>query len=570
MPFIVILMGYYNDLTTFIKDKKPGKERLNKFKIWLCKKYHLARIPKDIDIILSLPEHELKKVKKYLLTKPVRTLSGVAVVAMMAEPRKCMHGTCTFCPGGPGSVFGDVPQSYTGKEPSTMRSLRNSFDPYLIMMNRLEQYISAGHLPEKVEVIIQGGTFPSYPRRYQETYVTGIFKAMNDFSMLFFPKHGDLSLSRFKKFFELPGDIRDPARAERLRLKLSRMKLKSRAGLENEQLRNEKSRIKCVGLTVETNPQYGRLGHGNFLLKLGVTRIELGVQTLYDAALRKTNRGHGLGDTIQSIATLRDLGFKLNFHIMLGLPGVTKKMDAAAMRMLFRDAHYQPDMLKIYPCMVMQGTELYKDWKAGRYRPLTTKEAADLIAEFKRHVPEYCRIMRVQRDIPTYVTAAGVDRTNLRQYVEQAMKKKKIHCRCIRCREIGRNPGAITKIQYLVRIYPASGGTEFFIEAMSKDRLLGFCRLRFPFQSLRKEIANDSAIVRELHVFGEAVALGKKGRKSAVQHRGIGKRLMAIAEQLARQYLKTKMVVISGVGVRDYYRKMGYKKEGVYMVKGLS
>ncbi|MDP7116267.1 MAG: tRNA uridine(34) 5-carboxymethylaminomethyl modification radical SAM/GNAT enzyme Elp3, partial [Candidatus Woesearchaeota archaeon] len=384
---------YLAELVKYITKKKPTKKSLNSFKVRLCKKHKLGKIPKDIDILLALSPKDLKRVKKYLITKPVRSLSGVTVVAMMAAPRKCAHGTCTFCPGGPGSVFGDVPQSYTGKEPSTMRALRNKFDSYYIMMNRLEQYICAGHLPDKVEIIIQGGTFPSYPRKYQRDYVTYALKALNDFSRIFFPKKlkGEIDFAKFKKFFALPGDIYDKKR-EALLFKRWK-KIRGKSTLEREQLRNEKARLKCVGLTIETNPQYARLAHGNMMLSLGCTRVELGVQTLYDKVLRKTNRGHGLQGTIEAIHILRDLGFKLNFHMMLGLPGVTKSMDLRALIKLFHDEDYRPDMLKIYPCMVMPGTKLFKEWKKGKFKPINTKQSAELIARFKEYCPEYCRIM---------------------------------------------------------------------------------------------------------------------------------------------------------------------------------
>tara|TARA_Y100000310_G_C20698035_1_gene827119 strand:+ start:2961 stop:4643 length:1683 start_codon:yes stop_codon:yes gene_type:complete len=560
-------MDYYEELVTYIRKQKPSKTVLNRKKVALCRKHKMAKIPKDIDILLDLDESQLNGVKKYLVTKPVRTLSGVAVVAMMAAPRKCAHGTCTFCPGGPKSVFGDVPQSYTGNEPSTMRSIRNNFDSYLIMMNRLQQYICAGHSPEKVEVIVQGGTFPSYPKKYQEKYVMEFFQAMNDFSRLFYRK-GRLDLVKFKRWFNLPADISDPAREKWLIAKLLKLK-KRKTTLEKEQLRNEKSQIKCVGLTIETNPQYGRLGHGNFLLRLGCTRIELGVQTLYEKVLRKTNRGHGLQDTIDSIATLRDLGFKLNYHIMLGLPGVSKQMDQAVFKRLFAEEEYEPDMLKIYPCMVMPGTKLFKDWKKGKFKPMTTKEAAKIIAKAKEDIPSYCRIMRVQRDIPTHVTSAGVDRTNLRQYVDKEAKKLGIECRCIRCREVGRKEIKRKKITYTVSEYKAAGGNEFFFQALAGEALLGYCRLRFPSKHLRKELEGDVAIVRELHVMGEVVGLQEKSGKGKVQHKGIGKKLMKDAEELAKTYLKDRVVVISAVGTKGYYKKLGYKKDGVYMSKRL-
>jgi elongator complex protein 3 len=251
---------------------------------------------------------------------------------------------------------------------------------------------------------------------------------------------------------------------------------------------------------------------------------------------------------------------------MLGLPGVSAGEDLDGLRELFENPDFKPDMLKIYPCMVVEGTKLYDLWRKKKFKPMTTKKAAKIIAEAKKFIPEYVRIMRVQRDIPTYMTAAGVDKTNLRQYVEQLTKKMKVKCQCIRCREIGRAK-KIGKPSIGVFYYNASGGNEFFISAEDEyGNLFGFCRLRFVSGSLRKEITEDSALVRELHVYGAAVGIGKKGK---VQHKGIGKKLLKKAEEIAKTYHRDRIVVISGVGVREYYKKLGYRKKGPYMVKGI-
>jgi elongator complex protein 3 len=253
---------------------------------------------------------------------------------------------------------------------------------------------------------------------------------------------------------------------------------------------------------------------------------------------------------------------------MPGLPGIDRKKDFKGMLQLFEDEDYRPDMLKIYPCMVVRHSKLYRQWKAGKFKPLTTAKAAMLIARFKQFVPPFCRIMRVQRDIPTYATEAGVDMTNLRQLIHKILKKKKIKCMCIRCREIGRAKKPVKgKTELKVMHYLASGGNEFFISAEIGDYILGFCRLRFPSACLRKEITDSSALIRELHVYGPAVLIGKKGK---IQHTGVGKALLKAAEKIARQYYKDKIVVISGIGARGYYRKLGYRKEGHYMVKKLA
>src|SRR3989338_6656166 len=576
----------------------------------------------------------------------------------MSEPYPCPHtmkgiGPCTYCPGGPGSAFGDVPQSYTGKEPSTRRSIRNNYDPYLVVFNRLEHYVAMGKVPDKAEIIIQGGTFTFFPKAYQEYFVKYALKAMNDFSKLFFDNNGSLDILKFKQFFELPrvmneedkrikriqqkllhiknldlndldvkeeveglffkdnvidveiknnalGKIGDNNQngitvstqnlslniienqiqdANMLAIKKIQLKLKTEDNqnltLKQIQKENETSFIRCVGLTIETKSDFGKLYHGNLMLELGCTRVELGIQSIYDNVLEATNRGNTVDDNIESIRILKDLGFKINAHYMPGLPLTTKDMDLNGLKELFENPDYKPDMLKIYPCMVMEGTRLYDDWKQGKFKPLTTKEAAEMIAEAKRFVPKWCRIMRVQRDIPTFATTAGVDRTNLRQYVNILCNEKNIICKCIRCREAGfnlKNGKKIdfNKIQTTTAEYEASNGKEFFIAAedLTNDVLFWFCRMRFPSQFLRQEITKDSALIRELHVFSAAAQIGRKSDES-FQHRGIGKSLMAKAEEIARQESKDKMVVISGIGAREYFRKIEYGLEGVYMVKDL-
>ena len=635
------------------------KKQLNQIKLEVLSKYKISNIPKDADIYFAAPEEDRKKLKDLLSLKPVRTISGVAPIALMSEPYPCPHtmkgiGPCSYCPGGPGSPFGNVPQSYTGKEPSTRRSIRNNYDPYLIVFNRLEHYIAMGKVPDKVEMIIQGGTFTFFPKAYQKYFVKYSLKAMNDFSKLFFDDDGDIEILKFKKFFELPRKIsEDDKRTKNVQQKLMQIKHvdlsdkkniekindlffenefngindiekidnNASRGMENNsankitvssqtqelrliengvdanvlaikkvqqklqeqdnknlvlkqiQKENETSLIRCVGLTIETKSDFGKLYHGNLMLELGCTRVEIGIQSIYNEVLAATNRGNTVQDNIESIRILKDLGFKINAHYMPGLPLTTREMDLNGLRQLFDNPDYRPDMLKIYPCMVMPGTRLYDDWKNGTFKPLTTKEAAEMIAEAKRFVPKWCRIMRVQRDIPSNITSAGVDRTNLRQYVEKICKDKGIKCRCIRCREIGFHLTNNKKIDFnnirtTVTEYQASNGKEFFVEAAQNDVLFGFCRLRFPSQFLRPEITNYSALIRELHVFSPAVQIGKKDEGS-FQHRGLGKSLLMKAEEIAKQNNKNKMVVISGIGAREYFRKFDYELEGVYMIKNL-
>ncbi len=554
--------AFYLELLTHLKTKKHTEPELSKLKRDLALKHHLKRTPTNIEILLNIPEDQIDNVKSQLLTKPVRSISGVAPLAMMTAPAPCPHGKCTYCPGGPGSFFGDVPMSYTGKEPSTMRAMRNNYDPYLIVFNRLEQYLLLGHNFEKVEIIVQGGTFPAMEQKYQENFIKYTFKALNDFSELFFDKD-QFNYKKFKDFFELPMSSHlDQERTNRVQQHI--LTLKGTCTLEHEQERNETAKVRCIGLCIETKPDWGLFNHGNEMLKLGCTRVELGIQSVYDDVLKYVHRGHTAQDTITSIQVLKDLGFKITGHYMPGLPLTDKQRDIEGMKQLFTNPDYRPDMLKIYPCMVSKGTALYYQYEQGKFTPIGAQEAAERILEFKKIVPEYCRIMRIQRDVPTKQWAAGVEMTNFRQYL---FENYKVECRCIRCREpMGRKVNW-DRVELKIVQYEASSGTEFFISAQDtqNDILVGFVRLRFPTQYLRSEITSTSALIRELHVYGTATALADDG---PVQHRGWGQRLMQKAEEIARDNGKTKMVVISGVGVREYYKnKLGYHKEGPYMVK---
>lgn len=562
---------FFKDLVSFVQQEKPSKEDIAKQKVVLCRKYKMKKIPTDIEVLLNADKDDLAFLRQYLETKPVRTSSGVAVIAIMTAPFRCPHGKCTYCPGGPSSPFGDVPQSYTGHEPSTMRGIRNNYDAYLQVMNRLEQYIAIGQNPDKVELIIMGGTFPSFSHEYQEGFVRDALQAMNDFSSLFYRNEEegleDLDIDKFKEFFELPGDISSEERTKHIQGKLLDLKKEFEKDLVSVQKINELAKIRCIGMTIETKPDWGLLEHGNEMLKLGCTRVELGVQTLYDDVLKETHRGHTLEDTKNSIKILRDLGFKLNFHMMPGLPNVSKEKDIWCYEELFANPAYRPDMLKVYPTMVMPGTKLYLDYKKGKFKPLDTEEAADILSEMIKFVPRYCRIMRVQRDIPTKYSFGGITKNNLRQLVDIKMKEKGYSQEDIRAREI--KSGRINDpVDFEILEYDAGDGKEFFISLKdSSDKLVGFVRLRFPSDSLRSEFDKDTAMIRELHVYGKAVAIGDDD--GVIQHRGFGGMLMSKAEEIAKLNGKSKMLVISGIGVREYYRRTGYELEGPYMAKRL-
>ncbi|MBS3175495.1 tRNA uridine(34) 5-carboxymethylaminomethyl modification radical SAM/GNAT enzyme Elp3 [Candidatus Woesearchaeota archaeon] len=544
---------------------KPGID-LEKLKKDLAKKYKLSKMPTNIEILEELNEKQKEFYKSYLITKPVRTLSGVAPLAVMTKPISCKHGKCTFCPGGPSSIFGEVPQSYTGNEPSTMRAIRSNYDSYLIVFNRLEQYTLLNQIPDKTEVIIQGGTFCSFPKEYQEEVIIYTLKAMNDFSEMFF-ENNKFNFTKFKEFYELPGSIKDKERTKRIHEKL--LKLKKESNLEKEQLRNETARIRSTALVIETKPDWCKEDEINEILKLGTTRVELGIQTLKENVLKITNRGHTLDDTKEAIQLLKDSFLKITLHIMPGLPNTTKEEDIEMFSVLFTNDDYKPDSLKIYPCLVMPGTPLYLQYQKGEFKPLNTEEAAEIIAEGKRFVPEYCRVMRVNRDIPSTVIHDGVMNTNLRQIVAEKVKEKNIKCICIRCKESMGRKIDYNSIEIKKQYYDSSNGKEVFISVVDAKNniLIGFCRLRKPYKPFRPEITNSSAGVRELHVYGQATPIGEAG---LIQHKGYGKLLMEEAEKIAKEeWHCDKLLVISGIGVRQYYTKLGYSKDGSYMSKML-
>jgi len=553
-------MDFVKELNKEIIDKKTNTiEEILKLRDGLARKLKPKELPSLITIFAKADKEQKLYLKKILKTKPNRTLSGVSPVAVMTMPSNCPpQAKCIFCPGGINSQFGNTPKSYTGNEPASMRARRNLYDPYLQVFNRLEHYVLLNQDISKCEVIVMGGTFTAFAKQYQDEFVKYIFKAMNDFSELFF-KNDEFDYEKFSKFFELDKEFKDIERTKEIIEKT--LKIKGKCELKKEQSRNEKSNCRIIGLTLETRPDCINLDIGNFMLELGATRVELGIQSMDDKTLEFVKRGHGTKESINAIKLLRDLGFKLNLHYMIFY---NTKKEIEDMKKLFSDENYRPDMLKIYPCMIFPGTEMHELFKQGKYKEVTTKEAAEIISEFKRSVERYCRIMRVQRDIPPKFSEGGVDRSNLRQYVDELCRKKGIKCKCIRCREIGRNDKIIDDNIY-VDEFNANDGKEFFI-SIGKEPLIGFIRLRFPSQSLRKEITKNSAIIRELHVYSSALKVGSKGE--GYQHKGYGKILMDKAEEICRKNGKKKLIVISGIGVKDYYiSKLGYEKDGVYVSK---
>ncbi|MBU2639052.1 MAG: tRNA uridine(34) 5-carboxymethylaminomethyl modification radical SAM/GNAT enzyme Elp3 [Nanoarchaeota archaeon] len=552
-----------------VSNKVKTPEEAIKLRGALCRQYHPSKMPSFIQILAHASNEEYTKLK-FLQSKPSRTIAGVSPIAIMTKPMKCPHGKCVMCPGGVDSFFGNTPQSYTGKEPAARRAMRNNYDAYIQVFNRLEQYTLLNHPIDKSELIIMGGTFPAAEIEYQDEFITNALKAMNDFSEMFYgsaAKPGFLDFIKFKEFFELPGDVNNEERVKRIQKKL--LELKQITDLINEQKRNETAKARCVTMCIETRPDYCKQEHINQMLKLGCTRVELGVQSIYNDVLKRIERGHSAEDSIKATQLMKDSFLKVGYHMMPGLPLSDEKRDIEMFNELFSNPDYKPDTLKIYPCMVVKGTKLYDEWKANKFKPITTEKAANIIAEAKQYIEPYCRVMRVQRDIPSKFIEAGVDITNLRQEVDKKMEENKIECRCIRCNEPKAKDIDYSKAKLNRMDYDASNGKDIFLSYNAGKTLIGFCRLRIPYKPFRKEITEKTAGIRELHVYASSAQIGEKPSEKQAQHRGFGTKLMKEAEKIAKEeFGKNKMLVIAGIGAKEYFRqKLGYKEEGAYMGK---
>jgi elongator complex protein 3 len=516
-------MGHLEEiLHQIVKGKIQDKLSLQQFKKKIAGKFHLKELPSDTDLLERAGEHR-HKVIDVLKRKPSRTSSGVAVVAVMTKPTKCPHGMCIYCPGG---VEINTPQSYIGKEPAAMRGIQYKFDSYTQTISRIKQLEEIGHSCDKVELIIMGGTFTAQPIEYQHEFIKGCLDAMN----------GKVSKN-----------------------------------LPEAQSRNERAKYRCIGMTIETRPDWCRETHINSLLDLGCTRVELGVQNPDDQIYKMVKRGHTTQDVIDSTRLLKDSLMKVGYHMMPGMPGSDFDKDLKVFKKIFESDNFKPDMLKIYPCLLVKPEygqpELHKMYERKEWVPYTTEQAAELIAEIKRSVPKWVRIMRIQRDIPSPMILEGVKASNLRQVIEKKLIEKGVKCKCIRCREIEKEKPAEAKL--LREDYDASGGKEVFLsmEDTVNDKLIAFLRLRKPGKPFRPEIDERTLGVRELHVYGPMVEIDKKPEKES-QHRGYGEQLLREAERIAKEEFDArKMAIISGIGAREYYYRLGYRRDGPYVSK---
>ncbi len=515
-----------------LRNEVTDEKSLNEAKKSISEHYKLSRLLSNSQVLAAARSNSEKNhVIDLLKLKPVRTISGVAVIAAMTSPAPCPHGQCIPCPGGIDSKF-HSPQSYMGEEPAAKRAFENNFDPYLQVSSRLKQLSQIGHQVEKAELIVMGGTFTSRMLCYQEWFVKRCIEAMNDFYSTEWRKGRNY----------IP--------------------------VEEVLAANESACVRNVGITIETRPDWTRNEHIDTILELGATKVEIGVQSIYDFILSGIKRGHSVAASAEANMRLHDSGLKVGFHMMPGLPGATVDSDLRMFDRLFDDERFMPDYLKIYPVLVTEGTTLHGMWKAGNFSPLEVAESVELLAKIKALLPKWVRLQRIQRDIPAHQVLAGIRKSNIRQLAKEHLVGTGGKCRCIRCREVGHMNIRPENIELLIEKYRACKGLEHFIsfEDADNDILIGFLRLRFPASPHRTEL-EGAALVRELHIDGSVVAPGELAGELQWQHRGYGEELLSVAEELSKAAGYKKIAVTSGVGVRGYYRKFGYQIDGPYMMK---
>lgn len=516
--------------------KQGRRVNLVKLKQTCAKRNGMMGIPKLTQIIQGVPEQYKAQLVPLLKAKPVRTASGIAVVAVMSKPHRCPHiamtgGVCVYCPGGPDSDFEYSTQSYTGYEPTSMRAIRARYDPFLQTKGRIEQLQKLGHSTDKVEFIVMGGTFMSLDQQYRDYFIRNLHDALSG--------HSSNSVQEAVQYSEASGS-------------------------------------KCIGITIETRPDYCLKPHLSSMLAYGCTRLEVGVQSVYEDVARDTNRGHTVKAVSESFQLGKDAGYKIVAHMMPDLPNVGYGRDMRQFREYFENPAFRTDGLKLYPTLVIRGTGLYELWKAGAYRNYAPDLLIDLVAHILALVPPWTRIYRIQRDIPMPLVTAGVEHGNLRELALRRMQELGLSCRDVRTREVGMQEIHLhvqpEQVELIRRDYVANGGWETFLsyEDPRQDMLIGLLRLRkcSPDGTFRPELTDGQcSVVRELHVYGTAVPLHAKD-PSKFQHQGYGTLLMEEAERIAaHEHASRKLAVISGVGTRQYYRKLGYQLDGPYMSK---
>jgi len=512
-----------------------------------------------------------------LRLKPVRTRSGVTPLTVLTKPFPC-PGTCIFCPN-------DVrmPKSYLADEPGAQRAERNAFDPYLQTYERLQAFHNIGHPTDKIEVIVLGGTWSFYLESYQRWFVWRVFEALNDFGAgidrtaealaaaeLYPVEQERLPATHLVERIDTLYNRSVQALYGTAFARAETVETATWDQLTAAQRHNENAACRCVGLVIETRPDYITPSELVRLRQLGCTKIQLGLQSLNDEVLAANRRGHTVADARRAIKLCRAAGFKIHAHWMPNLLGATVESDRQDFRQLFDDPDFRPDELKIYPCMLIADTELMAHFTDGNWRPYTDVELIELLSDCVAYTPEYCRLTRIIRDIPAPDIAAGSTTGNLRQIVESELARRGQHSQDIRSREIGADavdPNGLTLVQLE---YEADTGTEIFLQFITpQHKIAAFLRLRLPEEpSFIPELGN-SALIREVHVYGQAVTLGKTASGKA-QHTGLGTRLIERASAIAGERGYRHLAVISSVGTRTYYRARGFHDGELYQFRDLA
>ncbi|MEA4812999.1 MAG: tRNA uridine(34) 5-carboxymethylaminomethyl modification radical SAM/GNAT enzyme Elp3 [Anaerolineaceae bacterium] len=490
---------------------------------FLAKHALVAAYYQQVEAGIMQPDPELLA---RIRMKPIRTLSGVATITVLTKPAPC-PGECIFCPSEE-----NMPQSYLSDEPGARRGVENNFDPYLQVSSRLKGLYEVGHPTDKIELLILGGSWSAYPKEYQEWFVRRCLEAMNE---------------------ENPED------------------LPPNGGLKAVQKRNAKARHRNVGMVVETRPDLVNRDELIFYRNLGVTKLQIGVQSLDERILALNRRGHTLKEMTEAIQLIREAGFKIVAHWMPNLLGATLDSDRADYARLWEEGSVQADELKIYPCQLLKQAELYKYWERGEYKPYTEEELIKLLAEIKPTTPRYCRINRVIRDIPSPHVVEGNRNTSLRQNLGARMQENGLKCQCIRCREVRNKKLDPKTLQLNDLMYDTGATIEHFISFdTQEDELAGFLRLSMPKKQnpLALTDLEGAAIIREVHVFGQSLEIGAD-KLGAAQHLGLGKSLIEKASALSLENGFKRLAVISAIGTQEYYRKRGFAEGALYMVKDL-
>ena len=490
--------------------------------------------------------------------RSVRTMSGVAPLTVLMKPFPC-PGRCVYCP-----TDVRMPKSYLPSQPAAQRAFRQRFNPYTQVFVRLKALHITGHEISKVELRVLGGTWSAYTKRYQIWFLKKCLQAMNEFYL-------QTSQGKTDRMEDITKEevVNSAYGSDKVNTVILRQLNKKNLSWEQIVKENETAEVRCIGINIETRPDFIDEAEVRRLRYLGVTKVELGVQTTDDKVQEITKRGHDLEAVRKATALLKDAGFKISYHMMPNLPGSTVALDKKMVGDLFVDERYQPDYLKIYPCVVVPKSILAMIYRKGLFKPYSEKVLEEVLLAEIQSVPEWCRIDRVARDIPATDVEAGFKASNIRQILEERLRKLGTPCRDIRAREIQNTVVEAKNIELVTRKYSASGGQEFFIsyEEVKQDKLIALLRLRFPKKTFIEEL-KGAALIREVHVYGKQIAIGQKS-KGEKQHVGWGTRLMEEAERLARAAGYKKMAVIAGIGTREYYAKKGYRLEGSYMVKAL-